>query len=248
MKLLLSLSTFIAFLLSFPVLSANESNKASVNVEPLTDNVYLHTSYHYVPPWGNVAASGLVFIDGNDAYIIDTPWNNQDTKALVDWITQKGYNLKAAIVTHFHSDAAGGLGYLNDMGITTYANKLTNELLQQHDKETATNDFEQQNETLLPNKLETFYPGAGHAPDNIVVWLAQHNILFGGCFIRHGNSKSLGNLGDADITAWPQSISKVIKRYPNVSQVIPGHGPIGDSKLLSHTRELALKAIKEAQN
>ena len=30
-----------------------------------------------------------------DAYIIDTPWSQEDTEKLVDWITERGLDVKA---------------------------------------------------------------------------------------------------------------------------------------------------------
>jgi metallo-beta-lactamase class B len=32
--------------------------------------------------------------------------------------------------------------------------------------------------------LQAYYPGAGHTRDNIVVWVPQDKVLFGGCLIK----------------------------------------------------------------
>lgn len=59
-------------------------------------------------------------------------------------------------------------------------------------------------------------------------------------------SRGLGNLSDAVVSDWDATIEKVIKAYPAVDTVIPGHGPCGGAELLSHTIKLveAQKKLK----
>ena len=95
---------------------------------------------------------------------------------------------------------------------------------------------------FIDGVASVFYPGAGHTEDNVVVWLANEKILFGGCFVKSLQNKNLGNTGDADISEWPNSIQKVLNRYPDVKVVVPGHGKIGNISLLTHTQALALSA------
>ncbi|NQZ28698.1 MAG: subclass B1 metallo-beta-lactamase [Colwellia sp.] len=209
-------------------------------ITKLADNVYQHISYKRVGSYGIVGASGLVVIDGVNAHIIDTPWTVRDTKKLVAWIASKGLTLKSAVVTHFHKDASGGLSFLNSLKIKTYATPLTNKLLDSKQREKSNHEIKSNEYELLTNKIEVFYPGAGHSQDNIVVWLPEEKILFGGCFVKSINSKGLGFMGHASVKDWPISIQKVIKKYPNVERVVPGHGEIGDISLLRHTAQLAL--------
>jgi len=206
----------------------------------LSDNVYQHISYKKVGSYGMVGASGLVVLDGENAYIIDTPWTVTDTKKLVEWIASKNLTLKSAVVTHFHKDASGGLSFLNSLKIKTYATALTNKLLSSKRREKSNHEIETNEYELLKNKIEIYYPGAGHSQDNIVVWLPKERILFGGCFVKSINSKGLGYTGDASVKDWPTSIQSVINKYPNVDKVVPGHGEIGDISLLRHTAQLTL--------
>ena len=209
-------------------------------ITKLTDNVYQHISYKKVGSHGVVGASGLVVIDGANAHIIDTPWTVRDTKKLVSWIASKNLTLKSAVVTHFHPDASGGLSYLNSLQIKTYATPLTNELLDSKNRAKSNHEIKGNEYELLTNKIEVFYPGAGHSQDNVVVWLAKEKILFGGCFVKSIESKGLGYTGHASVEDWPISIQNVINKYPNVDKVVPGHGEIGDISLLRHTAQLAL--------
>jgi glyoxylase-like metal-dependent hydrolase (beta-lactamase superfamily II) len=224
------------------VFAKNESIK-QLEINKLSNNVYQHISSKRVEPWGVVEASGLVVINGTEAHMIDTPWTTQGTKALIEWIEAKGLTLKNTIVTHFHEDASGDLPLLNNLKIKTYATSLTNKLLKLNKKEVSSEEILSNTFELIDGVASVFYPGAGHTDDNIVVWLPNEKILFGGCFVKSLHDKKLGYTGDADISEWPNSIQNVINRYPDVKLVVPGHGKIGDISLLTHTQALALSAM-----
>lgn len=153
----------------------------------------------------------------------------------------KNLTVKSSVVTHFHEDASGGMSLLNELNIKTYATELTNTLLSENEKEPSNHVITKNTFELVPDSIEVFYPGAGHSQDNIVVWLPQSNMLFGGCFIKSLGSKSLGYTGDASIPDWPKSISNVINKYPNIKTVVPGHGKVGNKALLHHTAQMTLK-------
>ncbi len=232
---------FIA-LLAIVTLSAcasTETTQGELNIRPLKDNVLLHTSYKWLEGIGYYPSNGLVFLDGNDAVIIDTPWREEDTAGLVEWLKESGFRLRASISTHFHDDRSSGISYLKDLGVDTYASTHTNELLAAKGSETAEFDFASTPYTLSDGKIEAFYPGAGHSADNIVIWLPQSRILFGGCLIRSISSQSMGNTADGSVPDWAQSVLRVKEKYSTAQYVVPGHGAVGDQKLLDHTIRLA---------
>lgn len=210
----------------------------AVKVTELAPNVYQHVSYMKLKVWGLVPASGLVYVDDKDAYLIDTPWTQKGTEQLLSWTQQQGYKVKAAVVTHFHHDASGGLPYLNRLGVETYALGLTNQLLAEQGREVATHSFNDKRLRLADGKLEVFYPGGGHAQDNVVVWLAEQQVMFGGCFVKSAKSRSLGNLEDAAVMQWANSIENTLTTYPEIKILVPGHGKVGDKGLLEHTKSL----------
>ncbi len=233
----------IIFLLFIPyMVFANNEDTKEVKLKKLTDKVYQHISYKRVEPWGVIGASGLVVINGKQAHMIDTPWTTKGTEQLIEWIEAKGLTLKSAVVTHFHEDASGDIPLLNDLEIKTYATTLTNKLLKLNQKEVSSDEISSNAFEFIDGIASVFYPGAGHTEDNIVVWLPNEKILFGGCFVKSLGNKHLGYTGDANISEWPNSIQQVIDRYPDVKLVVPGHGKIGDISLLTHTQALALSA------
>jgi metallo-beta-lactamase class B len=51
-------------------------------------------------------------------------------------------------------------------------------------------------------------------------------------------------LSDAVVADWDKTIEKVMKKYPVIKTVIPGHGNFGGPELLTHTIELVAKVKK----
>ena len=232
------LLTLLALL--FANLSFAQEKLPEPVIEKIYHNVYLHKSYQKVKGFGLVSSNGLVVVDGDNAFIIDTPWSAQDTETLVNWIKANGYKVAGSVSTHSHDDTSAGIGWLNEHGFSTYASQQTNKLLKQAGKAQASYSFNETIFTLPQSNIEVFYPGEGHAPDNVVVWLPKQKLLFGGCLVKSRASKSLGYVGDANIPQWPKTIKNVLAQYPNVLMVVPGHGRVGDISLLDNTHGLAM--------
>lgn len=219
--------------------AATGAQQGELHIKPLTDNVYLHTSFKWLEGVGYYPSNGLIVVDNDQAFIIDTPWMEEDTARLVEWIKDSGFTLRGSVSTHFHDDRSSGITYLNSLGVDTYASVKTNELLAVAGSTTATMGFSTTPHTLAGGKLEAFYPGAGHSADNIVVWLPQSRVLFGGCLVRSLSSQSMGNTVDGSVPDWAQSVLRAKERYSTAQYVVPGHGAVGGQELLDHTIRLA---------
>ncbi|MEJ6355620.1 IMP family subclass B1 metallo-beta-lactamase, partial [Pseudomonas aeruginosa] len=86
--------------------------------------------------------------------------------------------------------------------------------------------------------------GPGHTQDNVVVWLPEKKILFGGCFVK---PDGLGNLGDANLEAWPKSAKILMSKYGKAKLVVSSHSEIGNASLLQRTWEQAVKGLNESK-
>ena len=93
--------------------------------------------------------------------------------------------------------------------------------------------------------FETFYPGKGHSPDNIVIWCNKQRILYGGCFIKSVETNSPGNLSDASIDEWIVSIKKVQAKFSKPEYIIPGHQSWASKRSLEHTLGILEKHKKQ---
>jgi len=216
--------------------------KVSDDIEliKLSEHAYVHVSYAEIPPYGRVASNGLVFINGGEAFLFDTPVTDSQTKDLVSWIKD---NLKLKVVgfvpNHWHRDCMGGLGYLQSLKIRSYANQKTIDIARSKHLPIPAYGFKDSLQLKLGNKLiKCYYFGAAHTLDNIVVWIPSEKILFPGCMIKSMDSKNLGNTADGDLSAYPKTINKLINKFPSAKIVIPGHGAFGGFELIRHTKEL----------
>ena len=112
-------------------------------------------------------------------------------------------------MTHFHQDSTGGVSALPARA-RIHAIPATMAL--SADRGTSLHRMVLPADALLELAgvpVETFFPGAGHAPDNIVVWLPEEQLLFGGCFIKDGAANGLGNVADADVASWGEALEHV---------------------------------------
>ncbi|WP_408901012.1 ALI family subclass B1 metallo-beta-lactamase [Photobacterium piscicola] len=225
--------------------SATDRLVKPLEFENITNNIFLVKSYREFKNSKNpdkpilMDANSLVYVDGKDAYLIDTPWNSSNMPQLTKWIENRGLTLKKTVFTHFHEDQTGGLEYLQDHHFETYASALTNKLLKGDKKTAANHDFSDDNFVLLENKIEVFYPGAGHSQDNSVVWLPKEKVLLGGCLMRANEVNTIGWTGDADIKEWAESAQKVLTKYPEALFVVPGHGNVSKgTSIISHTIDI----------
>lgn len=233
--------TVLSFcMLLFTNMTCADERLPELEIKKIEEGVYLYTAYENIKGWGLVGSNGLIVVDNKDAYLIDTPISAKDTEVLVQWIDTQGFTAKASISTHFHSDSTGGIAYLNSKSIPTYASKLTNQLLNKKGEEQATHSFDKNSFWLIKNKIEVYYLGPGHTRDNLVVWMPEQKILFGGCFIK---PEGLGNLSHAVIKEWPASAEKLIARYSTAKLVVPEHGTVGDASLLEKTKQRAVEAV-----
>ncbi len=219
---------------------SNDSNY--VELKKINDNIFLHITYEQIGG-STYPSNGLIIVTSKQLILVDTPWNNSQTKELFKLskeVFEKDFH--TAIVTHAHDDRIGGIDILLENKIDVWATELTI-------KEAEKNGFSSPN-FILGNEekiniddfqIETFYPGKGHSPDNIVVYIPKYELLFGGCLIKSLQAKTRGSIKDADLQQWPLSVQKVLEKYCDSKIVIPGHGEHGDIGLLKHTIELLNK-------
>jgi glyoxylase-like metal-dependent hydrolase (beta-lactamase superfamily II) len=211
-----------------------------VTIRQLAPDVWMHTSLQRYPGGIVIPSNGLLVVKGNDSILIDTAWNDAQTQRIFDFAAatlQKP--VRRAIVTHAHNDRIGGVGFLLSRNIPVSGLTLTRDIAIARNVAGPNDTFDLGiGQTRQLEGIELFYPGPGHAPDNIVVWIPSDRLLFGGCLVKSADADNLGFTGDADLNRWPDTVRTVSGRYSSATVVVPGHGAPGDIHLLDHTLKL----------
>ncbi|WP_116367630.1 subclass B1 metallo-beta-lactamase [Parahaliea mediterranea] len=218
--------------------TAAEVGPAEVRLYPLADGVWAHIATRQVGET-TYPSNGLIVRDGDSLLLIDTPWGAANTRALLAAVAQQiGLPITRSISTHFHDDRVGGAEVLAEAGVATYATPLTRRLAARQGSDVpahALDGLQRPGSAVSFGPVEVLYPGAGHAPDNLVVYVPAAGVLFGGCAIHEAARQSAGNVADANLAAWPASVARIARRYPEAAVVVPGHGVPGGLELLQHT-------------
>jgi glyoxylase-like metal-dependent hydrolase (beta-lactamase superfamily II) len=205
----------------------------------LAPNVWLHTTTHVLDGVGYYPANGAIVVRGSTALLIDTGWSDADATAiLAAWERTGGPPITHAVATHFHDDRTGGIRALAARGIPTFGNPLTIGLALDNGLPPPRPLHDLQKAPQRLGGVELFYPGPAHTIDNVVVWIPDGGVLFGGCMLKATTEDDLGNLGDAVVAAWPASARRVAHRYPAARHIVPGHGTAAGNAL-AHTIALA---------
>lgn len=195
-------------------------------------------------------ANGLVLMTEKEALLIDTPWTEEQTERLVDWIEQdRRLSVVAVVATHFHPDCMGGIEAVHRRGIPTHGLSLTAELAREDGSDPPQVLFAESEQLSVGGEtVELFYPGPGHSHDNIVVWLEGPKVLFGGCLIKNATTNHIGYLGDAEVDRWAASVEKVKARYPEARLIVPGHGEPGGWELVDNTLALIVQQMSTEES
>jgi len=233
-------------LLLFPAAGILAQTGPPVKISPdlrlksLTENVWIHVSDIPMPPGGTVSANGLAVMKAGRLVLIDTPWNDAQTEALIEWFRGYGeFREIMVIVCHYHDDNLGGLGWFKRNHMDSCALEMTRKICMEKGLPVPglTIDEELRQEFVRMG-IEVFYPGEGHTPDSICVYLPEEKILFGGCSVKALGNTTLGNTAEANLAAWPDSLRRMKAAFPLAETVVPGHGEAGDLSLIDHTLTL----------
>lgn len=223
-----------------------QNPEPKLKISHLTSDFYIYTTYNYFNGV-RVPANGMYVVTDKGAILVDSPWDTTQFQPLLDSIRVKhSRNVTMCIATHFHEDRTGGLEYYKRKGIKTYTTKKTDELSKKTGKRRG--EFLIDKDTVFSigqYSFRTYYPGHGHAPDNIVIWFENQKVLYGGCLIKSTADDNLGNLSDASVNDYAAAVLNVQQKCRNPKYVIPGHNDWTSTQSLLHTFQMAEKLRRE---
>lgn len=208
---------------------------------PISPSVFIHETYLQTNSFGRVECNGLVYINGNEAIILDTPAEDSVSEQLLNWLATEypGVKVKAVIIDHFHNDCLGGLKTFHSRGIPSYSYQTTPSLVKDQEKpnHTFTDSLVL---TVGGKRIVSYYPGEAHTRDNIVTYITEESVLFGGCMVKAIGANK-GFVDDGNVDQWPATIAKVKERFRGATIIVPGHGEHGGRELLDYTIDLFSK-------
>ncbi len=208
-------------------------------IHQLTPKIYRHVTYLYGKTFGRVACNGMIVVDGGEAAVFDTPITDSVSAALIAFIeAELDSKVEAVVINHFHIDCLGGLGAFHEKGIPSFASLETIALAEEDNAEVPQHGFSEMLSLRIGNERiinQSF--GEAHTSDNIVSYVPSEKVLFGGCAVKSLKAGK-GNLADATVEEWSNTIRSIKTNLPDIEHVIPGHGSAGGVELLDYTIEM----------
>lgn len=204
-----------------------------------------------------VTDEGVVVVDA-----LGTPALGDALLKAIRAVTPKP--VKRVILTHYHADHFYGLAPLKNAGAEIWAHRAATQYL---DSGEAERRLEQRARDLFPwvdEKMAIVRPdrwlddeasftlggirfdiqhfGPAHSPEDVIVIVAQENVVFSGDILFAGR---IPFVGEADSRQWLQRIDRLLELKPRV--MITGHGEVsGDpAKDLGLTRDY-LRFLRQA--
>ncbi|CAL2062423.1 subclass B1 metallo-beta-lactamase [Tenacibaculum sp. 190524A05c] len=230
---------FVTFVLYNCTKTVQNYKSDNIEITKVSKHVWQHTSTLETKSFGDVPCNGAVMVNDGKAIVFDTPVGKKATNELITWVqSELNSEIIAIVPTHFHIDCLDTLEEFHNANVQSYASEKTIELAKNNNYSLPKNGFDSSKEFQLgTTKVLVSFMGEGHTKDNIVAYFPADNVLFGGCLVKSLNAPK-GNLADATVSEWSNTIQKIKSTYPNIKIVIPGHGKSGNSELLDYTQQL----------
>ena len=182
----------------------------------------------------------VVSDESNDAVVIDPgAFFENERKAISQYISENGLQLRHVLCTHGHFDHLFGAGTLyRDFGIKPELN-VADQFLYDAAEEQATEmlganirlDMPPTDASLTDGERISFgthqftvLATPGHSPGGVCFYCAEENVVF------TGDTLFRMSVGRTDLHqgSWPalmQSLKKTVATLPAATIVYPGHGP-----------------------
>ena len=229
---------WVCFLIIFGCQSKVVFESENLKIIPVSEKTWMHISYLKTENFGLVPCNGLIYINENEAAVFDTPVDSIAAKELINWIEKKEAKIKAIVVNHFHIDCLGSLEVFHEKEIDSYASTKTKRLAKKNKIKVPKIGFKKSKSFKIGGKyVVNEYFGEAHTKDNIISWIAEEKVLFGGCMIKAFGAGE-GNLKDANVKKWGKTVEKVMEKYGVAKFVVPGHGDLGSTELFDYTIDL----------
>jgi metallo-beta-lactamase class B len=211
----------------------------AVEYKQIGQKTWMYTSMYIADDGSEIPSNGVIVLSARKAIVIDAPHQDADMHAIADWIESQNRRLAYVVPQHWHADSTGSLETAIARGAKVMMLKKTHNILKENGRNIAARTFDARFKlTMDRTSLELMHFGEGHSSDSLIAWVAGDNVLVGGCLIKAYEANSLGFTGDANLSAYPHTLTHIKSLYPEARIVTPGHGAPGNLGLIDHTLKL----------
>ena len=247
-KIISILCIIIVHLMSLAL--ADQATKVKVNAVSVTGQLYMLT--------GNGGNIGL-FIGKDGTFLIDDQYAPLTEQILAAIKSVGGDFPKFLINTHYHGDHTGGNENLGQGGTLIFSHDNVRERLSAGAFIAAFNmKMEALSQEGLP--VVTFsddirfhlngdtthaihVPGA-HTDGDSFIHFKKANVIHTGDLFFNGFYPFIDVDHGGSLKGMIQAVDKVLSLADDSTQIIPGHGPLGDKSQLAHYRQMLGKAYE----
>jgi metallo-beta-lactamase class B len=212
-----------------------------LTLQRLGEDVWLHSS-------GAAAhrANGLIVATREGSLLVNTTPTASGTRSLIDWVARKlPEPVRLAIITSAEPERMGGLQALVEAQIPVHASERTALRARESGMGWTRDHFGFESEARIragDYSFELFLTDAGGGADDLLVWIPEARVLFGGALLRDERAGALGPVSPALLNRWAQAVRRTRELSRGVRWVVPGEGAAGDGALFDHTLALLQRA------
>jgi glyoxylase-like metal-dependent hydrolase (beta-lactamase superfamily II) len=219
-----------------------EQPAPDLTVQRLADDVWLHSSEGAGP-----RANGLIVATREGALLVNTTPTLAGTRALLAWVRRElPRPVRLAVITSAAPARMGGIAALVEAKIPVHATERTAERARRSGLGWTRDHFSFDSGARIRAgrySLELFLPEGGNAPDDLLVWIPEARVLFGGALVCDAEA-ALGPMSPALLNRWSQAVRRTRELSRGVRWVVPGEGDAGDAALLDRTLALLQQAAR----
>lgn len=228
--------------------------QAGLSLEQMGNGVYgLVSSFDFPPASPNTAICNGAIVIGSDGVLVVDPFQSPAlAELMIDTVkTLTDKPIRYAVNTHFHQDHTGGNRALVQRGIPVVGRGLIRELMLTQNKGNDPNltlptvVVNSDSEIWLGDRVVKLQRVEGHTlGSDLVLYVPDAKVLIAGDMVFNQRIPFIGN---GNVRQWQGSLYRLIASYPD-AKVLPGHGAVGDVKILQAQQQYFADLVKLAQS
>lgn len=222
---------FVAIILLALAIPLVRAAPGDLSLQRLSGPIYLVIDPHYV------STNSLVYVGPQSVTVVGATWTPETARELAAKIKRvTSRPVTAVIDTSPDPEWSGGNAYWKGIGAKILAVKATDDLLRSTWVErnrracryhpgypvlplVPPTDVRSDRFELQAGAVRGFYLGPSHTPGDIFVYFPREQVLDAGSILK----PYLGNLADADLRAYPNTLHRLQRMHLKIRTVIAGH-------------------------